>query len=144
MSGGRHWAWACAFALGTAFAQDDPTPTSSEPPASAPVEAITAPAAIDPPDDSVEARLLKAWELAQAGELAPAPIRLEALLSAHPNFHLAWLLYGDVLSARSGGRAQRPLPDDDPKVAGLMNELQRRLIARDLASDAVPDNLIYL
>lgn len=118
----RRWAWACVFAAGAALAQDQAAP-------------------VDVPE-SAETKLLKAWQLAQAGELAPAQIRLEALLAARPNFHLGWLLYGDVLSARSGGRAQRPLADDDPKVAGLLNELQRRLITRDLAPGAVPDSLI--
>ena len=103
----------------------------------------TPPDAAAPAAASTEARLLRAWELWQAGDLAQADNEFRALLKQRPQYKLAWLLYGDLLNARAGDRAHLPLPADDPRVQALSTEMERRLIRRDLSSDAVPANLIY-
>src|SRR5581483_4409073 len=97
-----------------------------------------------PQAPSTEARLLEAWETWQAGDPARAETQLRALIAQRPNYKLAWLVYGDLLSAMSGGKARQPLPTTDARVHDLQAEMERRLIKRDLTSDAVPGNLIYV
>ncbi len=96
------------------------------------------------PGPSTEARLLEAWETWQAGDPAQAETQLRALIAQRPTYKLAWLIYGDLLSAMSGGKTKLPLPATDARVHDLQGEMERRLIKRDLTSDAVPGNLIYV
>ncbi len=93
---------------------------------------------------TTEARLLEAWELWQSGEPARAAEDFRSLLAQRPQYKLGWLLYGDLLNAMSGGRTRLPLPETDARVQGLNAEMERRLIKRDLTSDAVPGNLIHV
>ncbi|HZP13227.1 MAG TPA: L,D-transpeptidase [Nevskiaceae bacterium] len=96
------------------------------------------------PAPSTEARLLEAWETWHSGDPAGAEKALRSLLAQRPNYKLGWLIYGDLLSAMSGGKTRLPLPSTDARVHDLQGEMERRLIKRDLTSDAVPGNLIYL
>jgi lipoprotein-anchoring transpeptidase ErfK/SrfK len=97
-----------------------------------------------PPATSTEARLLEAWEAWQSGDPVRAEGQLRSLLAQRPNYKLGWLIYGDLLSSMSGGKVKLPLPATDQRVHDLSAEMERRLIKRDLTSDAVPGNLIYV
>jgi lipoprotein-anchoring transpeptidase ErfK/SrfK len=91
-----------------------------------------------------EGRLLEAWELWQSGEPDRAASEFRSLLAQRPQYKLGWLLYGDLLNAMSGHNAKLPLSASDPRVKDLNAEMERRLIKRDLTSDAVPGNLIHV
>ena len=91
-----------------------------------------------------EGQLLEAWELWHAGEPERAADNFRSLLAQRPQYKLGWLLYGDLLNAMSGGKVKLPLADSDIRVEGLKAEMERRLIKRDLTSDAVPGNLIHV
>lgn len=91
-----------------------------------------------------EAQVVQAWQSWQAGDARGARDTLEQLLEARPNFRLARLLHAELLAAQAGGRAARPGSFEDPRLAELTGELQRRLEARALPADRQPAELIYL
>lgn len=62
------------------------------------VPAPTAPAPVR--DGQAEARLIEVYRLVGAGQVRQALERAEALVRDHPNFQLAQLVYGDLLTAR--------------------------------------------
>lgn len=66
-------------------------------------------------DGQAEARLIEVYRLVGAGRNRDALARAEALVRDHPNFQLAQLVYGDLLSARA-----RPLRGlgDVPEALG--------------------------
>jgi len=64
-------------------------------------KAAPAPAAAAlPHDGQAEARLIEVYRLIGAGRNRDALARAETLVRDHPNFQLAQLVYGDLLSAR--------------------------------------------
>lgn len=67
--------------------------------------ALAAPAVTPEPapaaDGLAEARLMEIYRLVSQGRSRDALTRTEALLRDHPHFHLAHLVHGDLLNARS-------------------------------------------
>jgi len=85
---------------------------------------------------AAEARLIDVYRLAGAGRTREALQRAEKLVDDHPNFQLAQLVYGDLLTTRA--RPMRNLGDVPPALAGgnaetilgeLRHESQMRLKA---------------
>lgn len=75
-----------------------------------------------------ERQLLHAIEAMQAGNYYTAQKSLESLLQREPNFHLAQLLYGQLLAIRAGGKSGSPLADDqDPRLKELLDEYRARV-----------------
>lgn len=74
-------------------------------------------------DGQAEARLIEIYRLIGTGRIQQALVRAEALVKTHPNFQLAQLVYGDLLSSRS-----RPL-----RVLGDVPETTARLAVGTLA-----------
>lgn len=68
-------------------------------------------------DGAAEARLLDVYRLIGNGKMTEALVRAESLVKAHPNFQLAQLVYGDMLSART--RPVRMLGDVPDSTARL-------------------------
>jgi L,D-transpeptidase YnhG len=86
-------------------------------------------------DSQAEARLIGVYQLIGQGRSLEALQRAEALVRTHPNFQLAQLVYGDLLTARS--RPLRAVGDVPPSLhapasetlADLREESQLRLKA---------------
>lgn len=86
-------------------------------------------------DGQAEARLIEIYRLIGRAETRQALQRAEALVKEHPNFGLAQLVYGDLLTAQARPvRAFGDVPDSAQKTAGeklaeLREESQLRLRA---------------
>lgn len=86
-------------------------------------------------DPSPEGRLLEVYRLIGAGKSSAAMERAEALVKDVPNFQLAQLVYGDLLSAQAGpihhlGNAPTELSKRAPaRLEQLRAEANRRLRA---------------
>jgi murein L,D-transpeptidase YafK len=80
-------------------------------------------------EEHPERQLIHAVDAMQAGNYYTAQKSLEALLEREPNFHLAQLLYGQLLALRSGTHAGSPLADDsdDPRLRDLVDEFRARI-----------------
>lgn len=55
-----------------------------------------------PVSGAAEARLIEVYRLAGAGRMRDALRRAESLVGEHPNFQLAQLVYGDLLTTQAG------------------------------------------
>ena len=115
-------------------------------------------------DDGPEGRLMAAYQLLAAGNVAQARLLSETLAVSHPNFTLGQLLQADLLAARSGrvgalgsalatppaapGSATRAATaaSPDPGLVALQLEAQRRLDALRARPPAgtVPAELLLL
>jgi len=86
-------------------------------------------------DGQAEAKLLEVYRLIGQGQILPALKQAEALVKAHPNFQLAQLVYGDLLSSRSRPlRILGDVPDTTARIAApvlgeLREESQMRIKA---------------
>lgn len=103
-------------------------------------------------DGQAEARLIDIYKLIGKAKTREALPLAERLVREHPNFQLAQLVYGDLLTAQLGPvRAMGNVPDTTAKagatqLAELRKESQLRLQAlRDRpASGLIPSQLISL
>lgn len=103
-------------------------------------------------DGIAEARLIEIYRLIGSSNIRGALEKSETLVRDYPNFQLAQLVYGDMLTARS--RPLKSIGDVPPEIAknGLQNlqnlraESQLRLAAiRQIPpSDAIPSQFISL
>jgi murein L,D-transpeptidase YafK len=77
-------------------------------------------------DGEAESRLLEIYRLIGQAKIELALQRAQSLVNAHPNFQLAHLVYGDLLSSRSRPlRAIGDVPDTTARVAeGVLSELR--------------------
>ena len=86
-------------------------------------------------DGDGEARLIEVYRLIGQGHTNQALAKAEALVKTHPNFQLAQLVYGDLLSARTRPvRVLGDVPDTTARVAApvlteLREESQMRIRA---------------
>jgi murein L,D-transpeptidase YafK len=86
-------------------------------------------------DGQAEARLIEIYRLIGAGDARQAFAKAESLVREHPNFQLAQLVYGDLLSARARPlRGVGDVPDNDIPggalpLAELRHESQLRMRA---------------
>jgi hypothetical protein len=92
-------------------------------------------------DDGPEGRLMAAYQLLAAGNIAQARLLSEDLAASHPTFALGQLLQADLLAARSGrvgalgsalaapAATLASAASADPGLAALHLEAQRRLDA---------------
>lgn len=94
----------CTFIAVSAFAQSRPKPNVVSPSQSAGSDGIA------------EARLIEIYRLIGSADTRKALGKAEALVKAYPNFQLAQLVYGDLLSALS-----RPIR----QVGDVPSELER-------------------
>jgi L,D-transpeptidase YnhG len=70
-------------------------------------------------DGEAEARLLDIYKLIGSGKIIEALVRAESLVKTHPNFQLAQLVYGDLLSARTRPvRVLGDVPESTARLAG--------------------------
>jgi L,D-transpeptidase YnhG len=82
-----------------------------------------------------EARLIEIYQLIGSGQTSHALTKAEALVNSHPNFQLAQLVYGDLLSFRTRPvRMPGDVPDATarlaaPNLADLREETAMRLKA---------------
>ncbi|MEA3393248.1 MAG: L,D-transpeptidase, partial [Pseudomonadota bacterium] len=117
-----------ATGLFTVPASADPGKKSQKPNAAAPVARNTA-----TNDGVAEARLIEVYRLTGHGKTREALARAESLVRDYPNFQLAQLVYGDLLTART--RALRKFGDvpeilaHSTSLAELRDESQMRLKA---------------
>jgi murein L,D-transpeptidase YafK len=80
------------------------------------------------PGARVETDFLHAVEALRAGRVARAQDLLADVVHEEPKFHLAQLLYAEVLAARSGDRsALAGIVPDSPKVQDLLDEYRARV-----------------
>lgn len=106
---------------------------------------LTLPAHAD--DAAPEQALIEAIEALDSGHMADARTRLEALTRARPNFRLAQLLYGDLLTTLGGGvPGQRRPGASDPRIQELMDEARVRQLQwrQGPAPGQVPDVVLQL
>lgn len=109
-------------------------------------------AAPAPRDGQAEARLIEIYRLIGAGDVRHAFARAEALVREHPNFQLAQLVYGDLLSARSrplrgiGDVPDNGIPGGAQPLAELREESQLRMRAlrERPPPDTVPSQFVQL
>lgn len=86
-------------------------------------------------DGIAESRLIDIYRLTGAGHTHEALLKAERLVQDHPNFQLAQLVYGDLLTARSstlhnlGELPNSMLKNAAPALAELRHESQMRLKA---------------
>ena len=72
-------------------------------------------------DGEAEARLIEVYRLIGAARGREAMVMAEALVRDHPNFQLAQLVYGDLLSSQSRAvRVMGDVPDTTARAAGPM------------------------
>ena len=103
-------------------------------------------------DGQAEARLIEIYKLVGQAKIREALPRAESLVRDHPNFQLAQLVYGDLLSVQSRPvRAIGDVPDTvakaaAPLLAELREESQQRLRAlRERPADGmVPSQFLAL
>ncbi|HZY19485.1 MAG TPA: L,D-transpeptidase family protein [Ramlibacter sp.] len=103
-------------------------------------------------DGEAEARLLEVYRLIGAGEARRALVQAESLVREHPNFQLAQLVYGDLLTAQT--RPVRSLGDvPDALGAGgaqLLAELREesqlriRALRERPPAGAIPSQFLQL
>ena len=172
----RRWPWAVAACLlgGSIIAALWPAGGVAQSSAGGPVPAAVGSPAVSPnltpnlapnllagTDDGPEGRLMAAYQMLAAGNIAQARLLSDALAASHPNFALGQLLQADLLAARSGqvgalGSAlaapvaapasAASTAGDDPGLAALQLEAQRRLAALRAPPPAgtVPAELLLL
>lgn len=124
---------ACALALSTAWAQTEKTKNLQ--PLAAGKRPLPVRQAAASRDGEAEARLIEIYKLLGQAQPREALAKAEGLVKDHPNFQLAQLVYGDLLSLKSrpvhalgdvpAGTAQAAAP----LLAELRQESQLRLRA---------------
>ncbi len=100
-------------------------------------------------DDAPEAMLLQSVDSLRAGNLQAGAHQLRDLLQKHPNFRLAQLLYGEVLSARSGvpgAGVDLAALGDNPQLHALRAEYRARVAAaeQDPIRGKIPAGILQL
>ena len=104
-------------------------------------------------DGEAEARLIDIYKLIGQAKVREALPKAESLVRDHPNFQLAQLVYGDLLTAQLHPvRSLGDVPDTTAKVAGpllaeLREEAQQRLRAlreRPPLAGTVPSQFLAL
>ena len=122
--------WFAASLLPSAFAFASPPARHAPPVAHRP-----APKAALPRDGQAEARLIEIYKLIGKADTRAALLKAEALVKDHPNFGLAQLVYGDLLTSQVRPvRAFGDVPEGEAKtgaqaLAELREESQLRMRA---------------
>jgi murein L,D-transpeptidase YafK len=133
----------CAASL-LAVAHAGPHRKAAQPAAPAPAPQIR--------DGEVEARLIEIYKLIGRAQTRAALAKAETLVSEHPNFQLAQLVYGDLLMAQ-----QRPVrsfgdvPDTAAQSGAQMlselreeSQLRMRALRERPPADAIPAQFLQL
>ncbi len=131
------------------------TSLKAKAPARAPAKAQHRPAVAAPQpvrDGEAEARLIEIYKLIGRADTRAALARAEALVKDHPNFGLAQLVYGDLLTAQQGPvRALGDVPA--PAVSGAgdalaqlreESQLRMRALRERPPAGAVPAQFLRL
>ncbi|MBO9645939.1 MAG: L,D-transpeptidase family protein [Pseudacidovorax sp.] len=117
-----------------------------------PVHKVAAPAAATTHDGEAEARLIEIYKLIGQARIREALKRAETLVAEHPNFGLAQLVYGDLLTTQA--RPLRAFGDVPPDVAhsGLQqltelreeSQLRIRALRERPPEGAIPPQFLQL
>lgn len=93
-----------------------------------------------------EQRLVTAIDAMRQGQLDKALQVTRALIKAQPNFHLAQLIYGDLLVAKAGRAPSSLRPEHSAELRGLIQEANLRLAQAQLSPPAgyVPNAVLAL
>ncbi len=100
-----------------------------------------------PPPDAAETALLSSIGALRAGHFNAGFQGLRHLVQHEPNFHLAQLVYSELLAMRSGRKGVMPVADtQDPRVQDLLSEYRLRMhdAANQPRSGLLPDNVLRL
>ena len=122
-----------AAGLGAAFAAQHPIKQKKHVHATPPPQVAPAPPKV--PERTAEARLIDVYSLIGKGQNRQALDQASRLVQDHPNFQLAQLVYGDLLTAQTRPiKALGDVPDDMARKAAaalsdLREESQRRIRA---------------
>ena len=103
-------------------------------------------------DGQAEARLIDIYRLIGQANTRDALRKAESLVADHPNFQLAQLVYGDLLSGRTRPlRSLGDVPDTTARAAGTMltelrqeSELRLRALRERPAAGMVPTQFLTL
>lgn len=117
-----------------------------------PAKAAPAPQAPRVRDGEAEARLIEIYKLIGQAQGRAALARAEALVKDHPNFSLAQLVYGDLLTAQQRPvRAFGDVPDDAARSAAQAlaelreeSQLRMRALRERPPAGAVPAQFLQL
>jgi L,D-transpeptidase YnhG len=116
-------------------------------------KAAPAPAAPHVPrDGEAEARLIEIYKLIGQAHTRAALVRAEALVKDHPNFGLAQLVYGDLLTVQTRPvRAFGDVPDSAMRSAGQQlaelreeSQLRMRALRERPPAGAIPAQFLQL
>ena len=118
----------------------------------APVPARKAAAPAPVRDGEAEARLIEIYRLIGQAQVRAALSRAEALVKDHPNFSLAQLVYGDLLTAQTRPvRAFGDVPDSAVRSAGQQlaelreeSQLRIRALRERPPAGAIPAQFLQL
>lgn len=98
-------------------------------------------------DPAPEQTLLEAITALEDGRIPDARLRLQALTQAQPNFRLAQLIYGDLLTTLAGQVPGARWPTThDPRVQDLIDEARVRVqqSRQGPGPDEVPEAIVQL
>lgn len=103
-------------------------------------------------DGEAEARLIEIYKLIGQAKTRTALAKAEALVRDHPNFQLAQLVYGDLLTAqRAPVRAFGDVPDGPAQAAGPLlaelreeSQLRMRALRERPPAGAIPAQFLQL
>lgn len=92
-----------------------------------------------------EQQLKSAVDRLRAGQGGEAFQQIEKLVQQEPNFHLAQLIYGELLAARSGGKGLSASADNqNPQLKALLEEAQLRLSPPLVPASSLPGPLLQV
>ena len=96
--------------------------------------------------ESAEINLQKAFAAISAGETQKARSILIDTLENHPNFHLARMVYADLIAAQAQHSPLLPNPTalDKARISGLAEEASVRLAQKPKISNELPANIVQL
>ena len=96
--------------------------------------------------ETAEINLQKAFAAISTGEMQKAKSILIDTLENYPNFHLARMVYADLLAAQAQHSPLLPNPAALGKVriSGLVEEASARLAQKPQKSDELPANIVQL
>ena len=96
--------------------------------------------------ETAELHLEKAFTAIATGEPQQAKDILINILEHHPNFHLARMVYADLIAAQAqlSPLLADPLGQDKARILGLTEEAAARLRSRSKNVDKLPANIVKL
>ncbi len=96
--------------------------------------------------ETAEINLAKAFTAISTGEVQKAKSILVATLEHHPNFHLARMVYADLIAvqARHSPLLADPVAQSKARISGLAEEAVARLVQKPPQSNELPVDIVQL